>query len=415
MVARSNTLLPTNEDTIGPYFPLSFCDPYSVDLTKVHEGLSVGPAGRRIVLTGRILDRHGAPAAGALLEFWQANASGRCRRPGAESDPSLDPWFDGFTRMLTPDGSFVLKTVMPGGAPQRAPHVTLAIFSDGIARVVTQIFLEGERANAGDPLLAALPPELASRLTARRDGPDRYAIDIVMAGDGETPFFDDLDAGGRQLGIGPTDNTSDQRTPRQRLRPIPEPARASFVPYAPLRIGLKPGEDDLTRIAPGRPLAAGEAIEVMGTVRDADGRPLRHALIEIWNANARGRYTHIEDRSDVPLDPNFLGVGRAITDAHGAYRFRTISPGAYLARPDIGRWRPKHIHLSLIGGGARLVTQMYFAGDAHNDRDPMRILMGDAFERNIGVELPAPTGDVARAYRFDIVVGGRNATFFEQN
>ena len=218
---------------------------------------------------------------------------------------------------------------------------------------------------------------------------------------------------GRLLGIGPTDNTSDQRTPRQRLRPIPEAARASFVPWAPARALGRPGEDDMTRIAPGRPRAQGEPIEVSGTVRDERGRPIRRALLEIWNANTFGRYTHVEDTTGLPLDPNFLGLGRAVTGDDGAYRFRTIRPGAYLARPDIGRYRPKHIHISLTGGSARLITQMYFAGDEHNDADPMRILMGDAFERNIGKEYATPDVDVDRGFRFDIVVGGRNATFFE--
>ena len=146
---------------------------------------------------------------------------------------------------------------------------------------------------------------------------------------------------------------------------------------------------------------------------DEFGRPQRGVLLEIWNANKFGRYAHVEDHSGLQLDPNFLGLGRVMTDENGQYRFWTISPGAYLARPDIGRWRPKHIHMSLRGGANRLITQMYFAGDPHNQTDPMRILMGDAFERNVGVEYDAAGAEVSRGYRFDIVVGGRNPTFFE--
>ena len=112
-------------------------------------------------------------------------------------------------------------------------------------------------------------------------------------------------------------------------------------------------------------------------------------------------------------DPDFLGLGRVLTDENGRYRFWTISPGAYLARPDIGRWRPKHIHLSLSGGGSRLITQMYFPGEPNNKTDPMAILIGDAFERNLGKKYDTPDIDVDHGYRFDIVVGGRNATFFE--
>lgn len=222
-----------------------------------------------------------------------------------------------------------------------------------------------------------------------------------------------MDGTGRRLAIGPTDNTSHQRTPRQPLRLIPAAARESFAPYSCLQPGLGAHEADMTRLAPDLPRAEGTPIEVAGTVRDENGRPLRGVLIEIWNANSHGRYGHVEDHSGLKLDPYFLGLGRVLTGDDGSYRFWTIEPGAYLARPDIDRWRPKHIHLSLRGGGARLITQMYFAGDRHNDRDPMRILMGDAFERNVGQEYAPAHDDVARGFRFDIVVGGRNATMFE--
>lgn len=222
-----------------------------------------------------------------------------------------------------------------------------------------------------------------------------------------------MDGTGRLLAIGPTDNTSHQRTPRQPLRLIPPAARESFAPYSRLQPGLLPQEADMTRLAPDLPRAEGTPIEVAGTVRDENGRPLRGVLLEIWNANAHGRYGHAEDHSGLKLDPYFLGLGRVLTGEDGSYRFWTIEPGAYLARPDIDRWRPRHIHFSLRGGGARLITQMYFAGDPHNDRDPMRILMGDTFERNIGKEYAPGHDDVAGGYRFDIVVGGRNATMFE--
>lgn len=218
---------------------------------------------------------------------------------------------------------------------------------------------------------------------------------------------------GRILGIGPTDNTSDQRTPRQRLRLIPDVARDSFVPVVPARYATKPHEWDMTRTAPDRPRATGVPIEVTGRVRSASGRPVAGALLEIWSANHHGRYRHVEDHSGLQLDENHLGVGRVLTDDEGRYRFWAISPGAYLARPDIGRWRPKHIHMSISGGSSRLITQMYFPGEPNNTTDPMAILMGDAFERNLGVPREVGAADVEQAYDFDIVVGGRNATFFE--
>ncbi|MFY0617647.1 hypothetical protein [Shimia sp.] len=218
---------------------------------------------------------------------------------------------------------------------------------------------------------------------------------------------------GRILGIGPTDNTSDQRTPRQRLRLIPDVARKSFVPVVPARYVANPHEWDMTRTAPDRPRAAGVPIEVTGRVRTASGRAVAGALLEVWSANHYGRYRHIEDHSGLQLDENHLGLGRVLTDDEGRYRFWAISPGAYLARPDIGRWRPKHIHMSISGGSSRLITQMYFPGEPNNATDPMGILMGDAFERNLGKPRETGTADVEEAYDFDIVVGGRNATFFE--
>mgnify|MGYP005990930805 FL=1 len=218
---------------------------------------------------------------------------------------------------------------------------------------------------------------------------------------------------GRQLGIGPTDNTSDQRTPRKRLRLIPQQARASFVPVAPARAITRANEWDMTRVAPDRPRAEGVPIEVTGTVRNENGTPVRNGLIEIWSANHFGRYRHIEDQSGLRLDENFFGMGRVLTDDDGKYRFWTISPGAYLARPDIGRWRPKHIHLSITGGSARLITQMYFPDEPNNASDPMAILMGDAFERNIGRPYDVAGKDVDQGFGFDVTVGGKNATFFE--
>jgi protocatechuate 3,4-dioxygenase, beta subunit len=218
---------------------------------------------------------------------------------------------------------------------------------------------------------------------------------------------------GRQIDIGPTDNTSDQRTPRKRLRLIPEVVRASFVPVVPARAIARQNEWDMTRISPDRPRADGVAIEVTGTLRTETGRPIRGALLEIWNANHYGRYRHVDDHSGLKLDENFFGMGRVLTDDEGNYRFWTISPGAYLARPDIGRWRPKHIHLSISGGSARLITQMYFPNEPNNANDPMAILMADTFERNVGKPYDTPGIDVDHGYRFDIVAGGRNATFFE--
>src|SRR4029453_978403 len=128
---------------------------------------------------------------------------------------------------------------------------------------------------------------------------------------------------------------------------------------------------DLTRQHAGEPL--GERIIVSGRVLDEDGRPVRNTLVELWQANAAGRYRHVVDNHPAPLDPNFTGAGRTITDDEGRYRFVTIKPGAYPWRNHDNAWRPAHIHFSLFGRAftQRLVTQMYFPGDPLFAHDPI--------------------------------------------
>ena len=200
----TNRLAPLAEDTVGPYYPYSFIDSDRSDLTRLHYGLSVGPQGQQIILRGRLLDSDGAIVDDALVEFWQANAAGILRTPDNDGHPLLDPFFDGFGRLITTTEPFAFRTIKPGALPAeggmaaRAPHITVTMFSDGITRLVTQIFFDDEpEANAQDPLLASLPAELRERLVARRieapaDGPAVYEIAIVMRGPDETPFFDDL-------------------------------------------------------------------------------------------------------------------------------------------------------------------------------------------------------------------------------
>jgi protocatechuate 3,4-dioxygenase beta subunit len=172
-------------------------------------------------------------------------------------------------------------------------------------------------------------------------------------------------------------------------------------------------DHDLTRQHAGEPL--GERIIVAGRVLDDDGRPLRNTLIEVWQANAAGRYLHEWDRHPAPLDPNFTGAGRCLTDDEGRYRFVTIKPGAYPWKNHPNAWRPAHIHLSLFGRAfvQRLVTQMYFPGDPLFGQDPIFNSVRDprARERLIcSFDLDATEPDWALAYRFDIVL---RATPFE--
>ncbi len=173
---------------------------------------------------------------------------------------------------------------------------------------------------------------------------------------------------------------------------------------------------DLTTRHDGEP--QGQRIIVAGRVIDSDGRPVPDTLIEIWQANAAGRYRHAREHHPAPIDPNFDGIGRCITDAGGRYRFITIAPGAYPWGNHHNAWRPAHIHFSLFGRAftQRLVTQMYFQGDPLLPLDPIFNSVPDERARqrmvasfDIGLTQP----EWALGYTWDIVLRGRTATVFE--
>jgi len=183
------------------------------------------------------------------------------------------------------------------------------------------------------------------------------------------------------------------------------------------RDAVGPLDHDLTQQHDAEPL--GERIIVTGRVLDEDGRPIRHTLVELWQANAAGRYAHAIDRHDAPLDPNFSGCGRALTDEEGRYRFVTIKPGAYPWTNHQNAWRPAHIHFSLFGDAflTRLVTQMYFPGDPLLPFDPVLngIPGAAARERLVSsFDWDTTMPEHALGFRFDIVLRGRNATPFEK-
>lgn len=215
---------------------------------------------------------------------------------------------------------------------------------------------------------------------------------------------------GRVLPVVVNDRESEGRTPAQRLYRIPPDARDPYSACPPPP-RLRPGENDLTRIAPGRPMADGEAIVIAGQILDEDLRPVRRTLVEVWNANAHGRYSHIIDagRNDAPLDPNFYGFGRLVTDDDGRYAVKTIRPGAYIARRDIGWWRPPHVHFSVAGSGVRLVAQMYFPDEPLNEMDFIYLIV-PADERSRVIGRPAASTGGASTLAFDIVIRGRFQT-----
>ncbi len=207
-----------------------------------------------------------------------------------------------------------------------------------------------------------------------------------------------------------------RRAPSKPLIRLPQ----GFVDLAaPLFGDLPIGETDhdLTRQHAGEPL--GERIIVSGRVSDEDGRAVPNTLVEIWQANSAGRYQHAVDDHPAPLDPNFTGAGRTMTDADGRYRFISVKPGAYPWRNHPNAWRPAHIHFSLFGSSflTRLVTQMYFPNDPLFPYDPMFQSIRDerARQRLVSAfDLDLTQPEWALGYRFDIVLRGRDSTPFEQ-
>lgn len=197
--------------------------------------------------------------------------------------------------------------------------------------------------------------------------------------------------------------------------PIARPfTRSELTGPLDLAPKLRPGDDNLAVMAPGR-VAQGQLIQVRGRVLDEDARPVANGVVELWQANAAGRYAHVIDQREAPLDPNFLGNGRTRTDAEGRYAFFTIRPGAYPV-PDSGRWwRPPHIHFSVLGPSSlsRVVTQMYFPGDPLNAFDRLLRSIADPMARErLIARAMHPTGIDGEwlGYEFDLVLRGRHAT-----
>jgi protocatechuate 3,4-dioxygenase beta subunit len=197
------------------------------------------------------------------------------------------------------------------------------------------------------------------------------------------------------------------RAPARPLVPLPKEFHSLDGPVFG-EDAIRASDSDLTRQHEGEPL--GERIVVGGRLLDADGRPVRNALVEVWQANAAGRYRHEADCHPAPLDPNFSGAGRVLTGDDGSYRFVTIKPGAYPWGNHENAWRPAHIHFSVVGRTLteRLVTQMYFPGDPLMDLDPIFHAVRDPRSRALLVssfDLESTEPEWALAYRFDIVLG----------
>ncbi|WP_198664037.1 protocatechuate 3,4-dioxygenase subunit beta [Jiangella endophytica] len=205
------------------------------------------------------------------------------------------------------------------------------------------------------------------------------------------------------------------RHPTKNPRPA-DPEGAELVAPVFGHSDVDPLEADLTVQSGGEPI--GERMLVRGRVVDGDGRPVRRQLVEIWQANAAGRYVHQRDQHPAPVDPHFTGLGRCLTDDDGGYAFTTIKPGAYPWRNHRNAWRPAHIHFSLFGTDftQRLITQMYFPGDPLFALDPIYQSVTDpaARERLVaGYDHDLSEHEWLLGYRWDIVLTGSHATYLE--
>ncbi|MDT7725367.1 MAG: protocatechuate 3,4-dioxygenase, beta subunit [Actinomycetota bacterium] len=206
------------------------------------------------------------------------------------------------------------------------------------------------------------------------------------------------------------------RHPQQPLVLLPQKLTEITGPVlGPGRLGEL--DNDLTRQHAGEP--QGQRIIVGGRLLDGNGRPVRNSLVEIWQANAGGRYRHNLDRWPSPVDPNFDGVGRTLTDDEGRYEFTTIKPGAYPWKNHHNAWRPAHIHFSVFGSAftQRLVTQMYFPDDPLFSQDPVFNSVPDekARQRMISkFDFSRTQPEWALGFEFDIVLRGRDASVFEE-
>jgi protocatechuate 3,4-dioxygenase, beta subunit len=219
------------------------------------------------------------------------------------------------------------------------------------------------------------------------------------------------DDAGQPPSLHPAYASTVARSPRQPQVRIPQTLTEISGPDDWDRL-MGPAMADLTTQHAGAPI--GQRIIVSGRVLDESRRPAPRTVVEIWQANAAGRYVHANDQWDAPLDPNFTGAGRVVTDESGAYRFVTVRPGAYPWKNHLNAWRPAHIHLSVLGPAfaTRLVTQMYFPDDPLLAIDPIAGAVPEPYRQRLVARFDLATTQPSWAlgYLFDIVLRGPDAT-----
>jgi protocatechuate 3,4-dioxygenase beta subunit len=341
----------TLSEVTGPAFERELAEIKACDLGRSPSGPALG---ERIIVEGRVLDEDGRVVPRTLVEVWQANAAGRYLHAVDQHDAPLDPNFTGCGRILTDhEGRYRVLTIRPGAYPWgnhpnawRPAHLHFSVFGPAFAtRLVTQMYFPGDPLLAADPIFnCTADPEARGRLVSAFDWEATvpgfalgYRFDIVLRGRQATPL---------EAGAGLVATTS------QTVGPF-------------FSIGLdRLKRDDLA--PPGVP---GERVTVSGRVLDGDAEPVPDALLELWQADAHGRYLHPEDTRSTPADPAFRGYGRVATDGGGRFRFTTVKPGPVPG--PAGAAQAPHVLVSVFARGLmkRLVTRMYFPDEPANSCD----------------------------------------------
>jgi len=332
------------------------------DLTAQHEG---EPQGERIIIHGRVLDENGLPVPGILVEIWQANAAGRYNHKRDLHDAPLDPNFTGTGRTVTDaDGWYQFQTIKPGAYPWgnhhnawRPAHIHFSLFGPSVlTRLVTQMYFPGDPLLEYDPIYNCVPDTRAKeRLIA--------SFDLEKT----IPFY----ALGYRWDIGLT-----------------------WL-----------NREDLTVAA-----TLGERVAISGQVVDGNGDVVNDAMLEVWQANAAGKYDHPEDEQDKALDPNFEGFGRVPVDAEGRFRFTTIKPGAV---PGLkGTTQAPHLVVLVFARGLvkHLLTRIYFDGEALNGDDPLLACVPAERRRTLIAKQ-----DAAGVYQWNVILQGTDeeTVFFD--
>jgi protocatechuate 3,4-dioxygenase beta subunit len=378
-------------EVTGPVFEMGLTETSTCDLTRQR---SVPPLGERIVVSGRVLDEDGRAVPQTLVEVWQANAAGRYDHASDQHDAPLDPNFTGAGHVLTDaEGRYRFVTIRPGAYPWRnhenawrPAHIHFSVFGPAFAtRLVTQMYFPGDPLLPHDPIFNCTADE-----SARQRLVSRFDWGTTLPGYALGYHFD-IVVNGREA------------TPMEAESALVATTSQTVGPFFSVGLSWMKG-DDLAPVG-----VAGERVTIAGRVWDGEGKPVPDALLEVWQANAHGKFAHGDDTQEKPLEPAFKGYGRIATDESGHFRFTTIKPGAV---PGPGRTtQAPHIAVSVFARGLmrRLVTRIYFPEEPANATD---FALNQVEPSRRGTLVARKTGPPGGTLEWNVVLQGAGETVF---